>query len=596
MKEELITLQLETLNHLYRCKTCVVIGSGRGSNIELLQSLEIKNVILIEADERQIEKMQKRYIVPNSYVVHNALIHKDEEHASFNITTNPVVNCFKSLKTYKNLMPNTSLIETLVLPSYTLATYLKKLEVQDVNWLVIETFTAKEILTNAKAVLDKLDVIVCTVFRIDQDSLSFFLREKTFKLLKILEENNPSIVRCIYVKDFKSKTKELDIKNTSLEEQVIRNKKLVEQNTKIIETEKEVLQLQVMKLEEKFIKEQNIVKEIEKKRNLDQKQLRGEVQTIESQLAEYKSAVIITDKEFGETEYMLKHVPPSTTVEMFKLIALAENSLKHKQFQTSIYYWQKLASFLGTEMPQLYYKRLAFAYGNIGGYPVASEEEEILYGTFDKHEMLKQLHDIIKPKFYMEIGVQTGKSLRLAECRALGIDPMPLLSEKLKLNMEVQEQTSDAFFETYAKSVLTEPLDLVFIDGMHLFEYALRDFINVESYASQNTIIVIDDIYPGHPCQAERDRKTRAWTGDVWKVLAILKEYRKDLIINTLDIYPTGLMVIQKLDSTNKVLQNEYQNIVKKYTNKKIDKKLYIERSGSLDPIQFIDGLKENSK
>ena len=27
-------------------------------------------------------------------------------------------------------------------------------------------------------------------------------------------------------------------------------------------------------------------------------------------------------------------------------------------------------------------------------------------------------------------------------------------------------------------------LDLVFIDGMHLFEYALRDFMNVERYCA----------------------------------------------------------------------------------------------------------------
>ena len=39
-------------------------------------------------------------------------------------------------------------------------------------------------------------------------------------------------------------------------------------------------------------------------------------------------------------------------------------------------------------------------------------------------------------------------------------------------------------------------LDLAFIDGMHHFEFALRDFINVEKYCSADSIILIHDVYP----------------------------------------------------------------------------------------------------
>jgi hypothetical protein len=48
---------------------------------------------------------------------------------------------------------------------------------------------------------------------------------------------------------------------------------------------------------------------------------------------------------------------------------------------------------------------------------------------------------------------------------------------------------------------------------MHLFEYALRDFMNVEHCAAPGAIVVIDDIFSSHPAQAERKRRTRAWTG-----------------------------------------------------------------------------------
>ena len=131
---------------------------------------------------------------------------------------------------------------------------------------------------------------------------------------------------------------------------------------------------------------------------------------------------------------------------------------------------------------------------------------------------------------------------------------------------------------------------------MHLFEYALRDFINVEKYSSKNTVIVIDDIYPCHEAQASRDRKTRAWTGDVWKLLAILKKYRKDLEITTLDVYPTGLMVIQNLDKNSTVLIDKYDILVQKYMNKDINSTKYIERENAMDPIAFIKTFEKGEK
>ncbi len=65
--------------------------------------------------------------------------------------------------------------------------------------------------------------------------------------------------------------------------------------------------------------------------------------------------------------------------------------------------------------------------------------------------------------------------------------------------------------------------DLCFIDGMHLFEYALRDFMNVERCAAPGAIVVIDDIFPNHPAQGQRERRTRAWTGDVWRLVETLR-------------------------------------------------------------------------
>lgn len=190
-----------------------------------------------------------------------------------------------------------------------------------------------------------------------------------------------------------------------------------------------------------------------------------------------------------------------------------------------------------------------------------SPEEEIGIGTLDKYQTLRKIHDDLKPNLYLEIGVQKGRSLNLARCEAIGVDPNPRTTAKL--NQTIYPITSDKFFATDPQ---ISP-DLIFIDGLHLFEQALKDFINCEKISHSNTTILIDDIFPAHPAQALRERKTRKWTGDVWKVLAILKKYRSDLSLETLDVNPTGLLIVKSLDSSNTFLNDHYDSIIDEYMN-----------------------------
>ena len=61
---------------------------------------------------------------------------------------------------------------------------------------------------------------------------------------------------------------------------------------------------------------------------------------------------------------------------------------------------------------------------------------------------------------------------------------------------------------------------------MHLSEFALRDFVNVERHADWTAAIVFDDILPRDIPEANRDRTTHQWTGDVYKVLEVLEAHR----------------------------------------------------------------------
>lgn len=270
------------------------------------------------------------------------------------------------------------------------------------------------------------------------------------------------------------------------------------------------------------------------------------------------------------------------------LIGLAEAAQQRKQYKAAITYWQNLAALLQENMPQVYYERLEEAYQHEHEFPLGLLEEEVVKGKLDKYTFLLRVHEALKPEFYFEIGVQKGRSLLLSQGKAIGVDPMPAPNIRLKPHQKIVKMSSDAFFFDKANILLTSPPELIFIDGMHLFEYALRDFINIEKYSDENTVVIIDDIFPSHPAQAERKRRTRFWTGDVWKVYDILSMYRKDLKLSAIDASPTGVLVVEGLDPRSRVLDENYARILDDYIMMKLPES-YVERVGAQDPERFLE-------
>jgi hypothetical protein len=179
--------------------------------------------------------------------------------------------------------------------------------------------------------------------------------------------------------------------------------------------------------------------------------------------------------------------------------------------------------------------------------------------------MLDQIQQLLLPRTYVEVGVSKGTSLTLAlpGTRCVGIDPDPDIQFPLGPTSEIYRLTSDDFFEQVdVRAALGgQPLDLAFIDGMHLFEFALRDFMNLERYATPDTTILIHDCLPVDEECASRERTVRRWSGDVWKVIACLRTWRPDLDVSVVDIGPCGLGVVRGLDPGSTRLRENYDEI-----------------------------------
>jgi Glycosyl transferase family 2 len=220
--------------------------------------------------------------------------------------------------------------------------------------------------------------------------------------------------------------------------------------------------------------------------------------------------------------------------------------------------------------------------------------EESIGGTTSYLDVLDRLHRELRPAHYLEIGVRHGRSLTLARGPATGVDPAPTIDCDLPASTKVVSLTSDDFFAAATPELSP---DFCFIDGLHLFEYALRDFMNIEGRAAPGAVVVIDDIFPNHPAQAARERRTRAWTGDVWRLIDILRIYRGDLFALALDTGPTGLLLIAGLDPKNRLLSDNYDAIVRQAIDWPGPPQGVLQRRGAIDPsggylAQVIETLK----
>ena len=189
----------------------------------------------------------------------------------------------------------------------------------------------------------------------------------------------------------------------------------------------------------------------------------------------------------------------------------------------------------------------------------------------DYRHFLAALHQQLRFGWYLEIGSQTGRSLAKSQSPSVAVDPAFRLKYDVagtKPSLHLFQQTSDDFFAADHLRTLNARPDFSFLDGMHLFEYLLRDFINTERAGSATSVIALHDCCPfGHAMTTrDLDNLPRGpWTGDVWKLIPILQEHRPDLTVQVLDCAPTGLVVISNLDPQNRALGDAYDSIVSRY-------------------------------
>jgi hypothetical protein len=187
-------------------------------------------------------------------------------------------------------------------------------------------------------------------------------------------------------------------------------------------------------------------------------------------------------------------------------------------------------------------------------------------------EVLTRMHRLLAPETYLEIGVDTGATLALASSASLavGVDPAAGRVERRPANARLYAMESDTFFEHESQQSVFggRAVDLTFIDGMHRFENALRDFAHAERWSSKGSTIVLHDCLPVAPAAALPERASLFWVGDVWKIVEVLLECRSELQVAVVPTSPSGLVVVRGLDPESTVLFTDRDAIVARYRDR----------------------------
>ncbi len=193
----------------------------------------------------------------------------------------------------------------------------------------------------------------------------------------------------------------------------------------------------------------------------------------------------------------------------------------------------------------------------------------VLYTDF-----FKFIDTNLHPRSYFEIGTHLGRSVKEFSCSAVCVDPQFMLDQDVltgRPQTHFYQMPSDQFFlEHNLQDIFRHGPDVCFLDGMHRSEYLLRDFMNTERLCHRRSVIFMHDCLPVNARMALRTHEAgdpseghwqHAWTGDVWKIVPLLKAHRPDLRILCLDCAPTGLVAVTNLDASSTVLRDGYAGL-----------------------------------
>lgn len=164
-------------------------------------------------------------------------------------------------------------------------------------------------------------------------------------------------------------------------------------------------------------------------------------------------------------------------------------------------------------------------------------------------QVLRQLCRLYAESRYLEVGVWKGRTFdKVPATRRVAVDPVfklePPHTERDEPGTEFHEMTSDDYFARVVGR--EEQFDVIFLDGLHVYEQTLRDLMNALDHLQPRGVVVVDDTHPPtHLCSLpDRDEHAavrdylgetdKRWMGDIYKLVWFVETFCPHLSFGTI--------------------------------------------------------------
>jgi len=173
---------------------------------------------------------------------------------------------------------------------------------------------------------------------------------------------------------------------------------------------------------------------------------------------------------------------------------------------------------------------------------------------------------IIKRNYtsYLEIGCFKDETFNQINIKKkIGVDPVS--GGNLRM-------TSDQFFIENK-----EKFDLIFIDGLHVYEQVIKDIFNSIKVLKENGIILVHDCLPRKLWYQTPTRMSDTWNGDVWKAIVECRTLENIDTYTCLADEGIGVIKVQKNNNLLNLNLSNFKNL--KY------KEYYINRESLMNIV-----------
>ena len=165
--------------------------------------------------------------------------------------------------------------------------------------------------------------------------------------------------------------------------------------------------------------------------------------------------------------------------------------------------------------------------------------KKILLSWKGKPSRFDLINSLIKSqgyKTYLEIGCRSDACFsQVTVEHKVGVDPASGGTHRM---------TSDAFFAQNK-----ETFDIIFIDGLHLYEQVIKDINNSVRFLNDGGTIVMHDCLPLECFAQYESPVVRAWNGDTWK--AFVEARTMGHIDSAVCLIDHGVGIIKKRKNAN---------------------------------------------